>query len=121
VPIWYRLACYLMAALLLVAVALQYNDPDPIRWMVMYGAAAITSIVLPHDKRIIPLGYLITVVTLIWALVLLVGVWGKVDLSDIVEKMSEKGGAVEEERELGGLAITSVWTLAATWLRSRRP
>jgi hypothetical protein len=121
VPIWYRVACYVMAALLLVSVGLQYNDPDPIRWMVLYGSAAITSILLPSNKRVVPLGYLIVAAAVIWAIILLVDIWGEVSVSDIVEKMSEKGGAVEEERELGGLAITGVWTLFASWFRSRRP
>ena len=34
--------------------------------------------------------------------------------------MSEKGGAVEEGREAGGLAIEGVWLLAAALFRSRR-
>lgn len=119
-PVWYRATCYVMAALLLVCVALQYNDPDPVRWMVMYGAAAITSATLPHEKQLVPLGYAIAAIALVWSLVLLVGVWGKVDVGDIVEKMSEKGGAVEEERELGGLAIAGLWIAFASWYRSRR-
>ena len=120
-PVWYRVACYVMAALLLVCVALQYNDPDPIRWMAMYGSAAVTSALLPHDKRAVVLGYVIVAVSLIWAIVLLTGIWGKVEVADIVNKMSEKGGAVEEEREFGGLAIVGVWTLFASIYRSRRP
>ncbi len=31
----------LMAALFLIAAALQYNDPDPLRWLAVYGLAAL--------------------------------------------------------------------------------
>jgi hypothetical protein len=30
-----------MAVLFLVAAAVQYNDPDPLRWMAIYGLAGL--------------------------------------------------------------------------------
>lgn len=120
VPGWFRIASYVMGALLVVCVALQYNDPDPIRWMAMYGAAAIVALLLPAKKQLVPAGYLVAAVALVWGAYLLYDVWGRMEVPDLINKMSEKGGAVEEGRESGGLAIAGVWLVFASWFRSRR-
>jgi transmembrane protein TMEM220 len=117
---WFKLPCWVMAALFAVYVALQYNDPDPIRWMLIYGAAMVISVLLPMKRQASLAGYAVGALALIWAAILVYGIWGKVSLSDVVEKMSEKGGAVEEEREAGGLLIEGVWLVLASFYRSRR-
>jgi len=120
VPGWFRYASYVMAALLAVCVALQYNDPDPIRWMAMYGAAMVVAALLPSKKPLVPVGYVVAAVALAWGAYLLYEVWGRMEVADLVEKMSEKGGAVEEGRESGGLAIAGFWLVFASAFRSRR-
>ena len=119
-PTWFKWLSWAMAALLATCVALQYNDPDPIRWMAIYGAGALISIVLPSNRRAPLAGLVVGLVATVWAGYLISRVWGVVSLSDFVDKMSEKGGAVEEEREAGGLLIEAVWLLAGSWFRSRR-
>jgi hypothetical protein len=120
VPGWFRYASYVMAALLVVCVALQYNDPDPVRWMAMYGASAIVTALLPAKKQLVPVGLLVAAIAIVWAAVLLAGVWGRMEVTDVVNKMSEKGGAVEEGRELGGLAIAGAWLVFASAFRRTR-
>jgi len=120
VPGWFRYASWVMAALLAVCVALQYNDPDPIRWMLVYGAAMVLAALLPSKKPLVHVGYIVAVFALVWSAILLYEVWGRMDVKDLVEKMSEKGGAVEEGRESGGLAIAGCWLVFASWFRSRR-
>ena len=39
----FRLLNGLMAVLFAVAVVVQFNDPDPLRWMAVYGAALAVS------------------------------------------------------------------------------
>ncbi len=117
---WFKLPSWVMAALFAVCVALQFNDPDPIRWMLIYGAAMVISVALPIKRQAALAGYAVGALALIWAAVLIYGIWGKVALGDIVEKMSEKGGAVEEEREAGGLLIEGVWLVLASFYRARR-
>jgi hypothetical protein len=120
VPVWFRFASYLMAALLAVCVALQLNDPDPGRWMLMYGAAMIVAALLPAKKELVPAGFIVGALTLAWAAYLLYAVWGRMEVGDLASKMSEKGGAVEEGREAGGLAIAGVWLVFASAFRRRR-
>jgi hypothetical protein len=120
VPGWFRFASYVLAALLAVCVALQYNDPDPLQWMLMYGAAMMVAALLPAKKQLVPAGFVVATLALVWAAYLLFAVWGRMDVGDLASKMSEKGGAVEEGREAGGLAIAGVWLMFASAFRRRR-
>src|SRR5690606_539791 len=38
---WFHLAC---AGLFAVSALLQYNDPDPVAWVLMWGAAAVVAV-----------------------------------------------------------------------------
>src|SRR5262245_11123581 len=119
-PTWYKAASWIMAALLLVCVVLQYNDPDPIRWMAIYGAGASTSALLPSRRfAVVVLGYIVGAVAMAWAAYLTHEVWGRVELSDLTGKMSEKGGDVEVGREAGGLWIEAVWLFLSSAIRQR--
>ena len=120
VATWFKAVSWLMAGLLFVCVALQYNDPDPIRWMLIYGAGAVTSVLLPIKKPTAALALLVGMVALAWSFYLIHSVWGLIALSDLTSKMSEKGGAVEEGREAGGLLIEGVWMMAAAAYRGAR-
>jgi hypothetical protein len=97
-PGWFRYASWAMAALFAICVALQYNDPDPIRWMLIYGAAMVISVALPAKRAVSFIGLILGAAALVWAVVLLMHVWGVITLGDLWKKMSEKGGAVEEGR-----------------------
>lgn len=102
----------LFAALCAVSAALQYNDPDPVRWIAIYlaaGAAAVAVLVRP---RAWPAAIAVALVAAAWGIALWWGVAGVVDASDLWRKMSEKGGKVEELREAGGLTIAAV---GAAW------
>ncbi len=47
----FRIVNGVMALLFAVAVAVQYNDPDPIRWMAIYGAASIVTLMTAARGR----------------------------------------------------------------------
>lgn len=119
VPAWFRWLAYLMAALLATCVVLQYNDPDPLRWMVIYGAGVVISVLLPARRAAAVPGAVMAALALAWAAYLVYDTWGVIAVSDLTSKMSEKGGAVEEGREAGGLAIQGVWLLAGSVIRRR--
>lgn len=116
----FKAVCWLFAALFGLSVALQYNDPDPIRWMLIYGAGMVVAFALPFRKAVAIPGIVVGLACAVWAILLVTGVWGKLGMSDLVLKMSEKGGAVEEGREAGGLAIEAVFLLIASVVRARR-
>ncbi len=120
VPSWFRWLAYVMAALLATSAALQYNDPDPARWIAIYGAGAALSAALPGRRAAALPAALVALVALGWAAYLVHRTWGAIGLGDLTGKMSERGGAVEEGREAGGLAIEGAWLVAAAAYRRRR-
>ena len=119
-PIWFRNVSWAMAALYLFSAALQYNDPDPLRWMAIYVAAAVAAAALPLRRWAIPLSFVVALAALAWAAILTPEIWGRVGFTDLWRKMSEKGGAVEVEREIGGLVIVVGWLVAGALMRRRQ-
>jgi len=113
-PGWLIALNVLFALLFLVSAGLQYNDPDPLRWVALYGGAAVVTVLALHTRR----GWIGTLavgaIAALWAAWLWQGLVGYVELSDLWLKMSEKGGKVEEMREAGGLSIVVGWLAVAS-------
>lgn len=108
------------ALLCATSAALQYNDPDPLRWIAIYlacGAAAVAALVRPSWW---PAAALCALVAGVWSAGLWIDTAGDVTVTDFVGKMSEKGGKVEEMREAGGLTIAAVGAAIAAWAARRR-
>jgi hypothetical protein len=111
-----------MLLMFLLSVAVQYNDPDPIRWMSVYGAAAVACVLEIRRKTPLWLPLVLALVAFIWALSI-----GYVSHNDAVAAMfaqwEMKNIHVEETREMYGLTIVWVWMLAvavAWWVRRTR-
>src|SRR4051794_25288782 len=112
----------LMFLMFVFSVAVQYNDPDPVRWMSVYGAAAIVCVLEIRRKTPLWLPLALSLAAFIWALTV-----GYVAHNDAVARMFDqwemKNLHVEETRELYGLTIVWVWMLAVAavgWRRRRR-
>jgi len=103
-----------------LSVGLQINDPDPIEWMVMYGAAAIACALLPSRRLFAVFAVIVGLVAAAWGAYLGSQVFDQLELSDLWLKMSEKGGAVEVGREAGGLAIVALGLLGTSAFRATR-
>ncbi|QCW99392.1 hypothetical protein FGM00_04420 [Aggregatimonas sangjinii] len=103
---------YIFGVLSIVSAVLQYNDPDPLMWIVIYGVAAVLSFGFALER--IPFGIL-----LVAGIVALASGWYlfpeqfqgfEVGNGDI--------GNVEEAREAVGLFIVGVVHLFfAIWTR----
>jgi hypothetical protein len=103
-----------------LSVGLQVNDPDPVRWMALYGAAGIAVGVLPAHRFVSLACIAIGLVAAGWCAYLGQQVFGAIKVSDLWLKMSEKGGAVEVGREAGGLAIVAIGLIACGAFRATR-
>jgi Transmembrane family 220, helix len=117
---WFRYLCLAFAVIFLVFAALQLNDPDPIRWLAVYGAAALASAAIVSRPKTWPFAVLVAAVAAIWCGQLLGQVVGVVGVGEFMDKMSAKGGAVEKAREAGGLAIVSLWLATAATIAKKR-
>ena len=120
VPRWFVAVCWALAFLFMLSVGLQVNDPDPIRWMLIYGLSGIAVGILPGFRFMTAPTIALGLIAAAWAAYLGTQVIGVVGLSDLWLKMSEKGGAVEVGREAGGLAIIAVGLLGCGAFRATR-
>jgi hypothetical protein len=120
VPRWFVAVCWALAFLFAISVGLQVNDPDPIRWMAIYGAAGVVIGILPAKRTLVPIAIAVGLIAAAWGGYLGNQVFGVIKFSDLWLKMSEKGGAVEVGREAGGLTIVAVSLLAAAAFRGTR-
>ena len=109
-----------MGALFLFAAALQYNDPDPIRWMAIYGAACVISIATATGRRVLLPTLVVATISLAWALL-----WASSDpnvnaYSHMFDAWEMKSASIEEAREASGLLIVTIWmaVIAARQWRS---
>ncbi|HSC27336.1 MAG TPA: transmembrane 220 family protein [Vicinamibacterales bacterium] len=99
-----------MAAVFALGVIVQYNDPDPLRWMLVYGAACALSC-WAAVQRSVPIlaASALGLVALVWGLSLEAGVYGRVMPAELVEAWEMKDERVETAREAGGLLIVGAW------------
>lgn len=108
-----RWASIAMAAVFALAVVVQWNDPDPLMWMLLYGAAAAVSLAAGFGMRF-PRG------TLALALLYTAGfLWTfpAVLSSDLSAYTSFKMRSTDHEvaRECVGLALCAGWMFALAW------
>jgi hypothetical protein len=103
---------YVMAACFLFSVIVQYNDPDPIVWMLIYGLAAVACGFAIAGRLNWMFPALVGIVALAWALTLAPNVIGKVAFSELFEAFEMKDERVEVAREFGGLLIVAFWMAA---------
>jgi hypothetical protein len=98
-----------MAALFTFAAAVQYNDPDPLRWMAVYGLAAVACVLAVTGRlpRLLP--GLLGLGALLWAGTLAPGVVGRVSVGELFQSYGMRSETVEEGREMGGLLIVTAW------------
>ena len=99
----------LMTAAFVFSVVVQYNDPDPIRWMLIYGAAAAACILSLRGKLRWTVPAAIGLVALVWAGSIAPRVIGQVRFADMFQSFEMKDPMVEEAREMGGLLIVWAW------------
>ena len=115
--IW-KVTAILMTGLLIVSAIVQWNDPNPIRWMLCYTVTAI--ITLCSLIRPLPLP-----IPLIWGLVVLlsslfvgIDLWiseEQFDWDSFWNVIAMKNEAVELGRELGGLLLVTGWMAVLAW------
>lgn len=105
------------------SVLVQLNDPDPLLWMLIYGAAA-AACGLELFRRTNPLFPLaVSLAALTWAGTIAPRVIGKVPFAELFAEFEMKNLGVEEAREMYGLLIVAGWMAAvavAAWRRVSR-
>ena len=105
----FKVANCLMIAAFLFSVAVQYNDPDPIRWMLVYGLAALACVLKLRGRLSWYLPATLGAAALGWAASIAPRVIGKTTFGDMFQSFEMINSVVEEAREMGGLLIVAAW------------
>jgi CHASE2 domain-containing sensor protein len=107
------------AALFVVSAALQYDDPDPIRWALLYVAAAVACVVSLRVRHGRYLAALVGFAALAWAITLS-GVLPELRIGDLFRSMKADQPRIEQGRELIGLLIVFAWMAVLVLAHRRR-
>jgi len=109
-----------MALLFAFAAALQFNDPDPIRWIAIYTAACVVSLVMYIKRWVVPVVPLaVLVIASVWAMAIAFGGPAASEYEHMFDAWEMKSPSVEEAREASGLLIVAVWMIVLL-VRARR-
>ena len=109
-----------MSSLFAFAAAVQFNDPDPLRWIAIYGAACALSLVVFFRRRVWPAAALtVCVVAVAWAALIAFGGPAVSEYRRMFDAWEMKSPSVEEAREASGLLIVAVWMIVLL-IRARR-
>ena len=99
-----------MCALFLLAVVVQFNDPDPLRWVAIYGAAFLVSAAVAWRGRITWIAPVaVAAIAVGWSLALMIGGPAASQYSHMFDAWEMKSVSVEEAREATGLLIVTAW------------
>lgn len=115
-----RLANALFAALFLFSAAVQYNDPDWLRWVAIYLSAF--SACLAWDRGLLPrlVALALAGVAAAWAVWISLSLRLMVPLDDAMTDWKMQAGGSEELRETLGLGLVVAWlSVLSRWPRRK--
>ena len=120
-----RILNWLFGALFLLGAIVQYNDPDPLRWMLIYLGAATSCVLAALGRVHWTFPAAVALVALLWAATLAPQVLGSVEPGELVGAWEMKDARVEVGREMYGLLIIAAWmsliVVVELRRRARRP
>lgn len=111
----WRIADGVMLAVFLLSALVQLDDPDPLPWIAVYGAAAAAcgAGLFGRAGRAAPL--VLMLVSLAAAAPLAARVLGRAGVADVFGSMKASDPLVEETREMLGLVIIAGWMAGLAW------
>ena len=114
-----RVADAIFLLMFLFSVVVQFNDPDPLIWVAIYGlaAAACGLSLLGRLRAWFPA--LVGVAALVWAINIAPRVVGRVPFLEMFGAFEMKDIGVEESREMYGLLLVTLW-MTILFVRLRR-
>lgn len=117
-----RLLYAAMTILFLTSAMLQFNDPDPTLWVLIYimaAACTLLSLILPVRFTFY---FTLAVATwaLVWSLWLLPQLQNDYEFKAMFLPMQPGRPSIEIGREIGGLWITSVWLLTIAFFNRQK-
>ena len=119
-----RVAHAFFAALFVFAASLQFNDPDPLRWVTMYLAAALPCVLsVARRPAAAWVAAVVGLIALAWAFTYLPAVLRHGQVLSMFDEWTMRNEEVLENREMFGLLIVAGWmaVIVATARRGAKP
>jgi hypothetical protein len=107
-------AAIIFGLLFLLGAAVQYNDPDPLGWVLVYLAASIASFVRAMGRLPRTVPAVVGVCALAWAATLAREVLRRGEFINMFGAWEMASTGVEEAREFWGLVIIAGWMAVLT-------
>ena len=98
-----------MGALLVLAAAVQYNDPDPYSWLALYLAGAGVSFAALWMPNAWKMPASVAAVAFIWAATLAPAA-ARTSFPELFQSWEMMSTEIEEGREFLGLLLVAAWT-----------
>jgi hypothetical protein len=109
-----------MAVVFAIGALLQWNDPDPWPWALIYTGAAVVSGMSgarASTGRIAP--SVVAVAAVVWGVWVLLHIPGGMAWSQLAESMKAESPQIEESRETLGLFLIAAWMAFVVFRRGR--
>ena len=87
----------------------QFNDPDPLRWIVIYSAMAIICTLYYFNQMHWYVAAAPALISLVWIASLLPALNQGVPWREVLGSLAMQNDTVEEVREIGGLLLVLLW------------
>ena len=100
----------LLSIVFFLFAGLQFNDPDPLIWLGVYGLTAILCLLFSFGKTFLTATLALIFLCLLWATTLLPSLFQWIqssNMNEIFGSMMDNKPYIEESRELMGLLIAS--------------
>ncbi|MCC6726866.1 MAG: transmembrane 220 family protein [Saprospiraceae bacterium] len=117
-----KIANWVLAAMFALFAAVQYNDPDPWRWALMYGFVAFVCAFSAVGKRNLYVLWAGLGIGLGWAILLVPEFinWMKMGSPNIAGQMKAETPYIEFTREFLGLVLCLLALGWQVWLSKRK-
>ena len=113
-----RVAAGIFAVVFALGAVVQWNDPDPLLWIVGYATGAILSLAAAFGRPLYRSHLAASIAFGLWFLSLAPSLVGAP--SEAFTSFEMTAGSHEEPREAGGLALLSGWNAVLAFSARRR-
>jgi hypothetical protein len=106
----WTLANGIFLLLFVFAAVVQFNDPDPLSWIAIYGIAALVCAMELRRKTPVWAPTAVALIALVWSASIFYRV-RDIPFSTLFAEWEMRDVRVEEAREMYGLTIVAVWMI----------
>ena len=107
-------AAIVFGLLFLLGAVVQYNDPDPLGWMLIYLAAALASLARAMGRLPRAVPAVVGLMALGWAAPLAPQVLGRGEFTSMFGAWEMADSGIEMSREFWGLMMIAAWMAVLT-------